>query len=264
MSNGAKVQKVSWGLIDAGQPRGEGIADALLPRQGLVGRVLAPALQLWLRSLLDGIEDLQIQISGEARQILSGEIPFVAISASGAVYQGLHLSGMHLEASNIRIDIGQILKGKPLQPLEPFPVKVRLYLSEADLNASLNAPLLQGALSDFLLSVLLCQGASPGEVPSVGHVDRIVLGDGRLTVRGIFGTEGDSNKPGVLQASFLKTSPSKLQFKDPQFQNHSGELVNLKDFHLDLGSEVAIEELTLAPGQAICQGLLAVIPRATF
>lgn len=263
MSNGAKVQKVSWGLIDAQQIRGEGIGDALPARNGLVGRVLAPALQLWLRSLLDGIEDLQVQISGEARQILSGEIPSAAISARGAVYQGLHLSAMHLEARRIRIDIGQILGGKPLQPLEPFPVKVRLYLSETDLNASLHAPLLQGALSDLLLSVL-CQGASPVEVFSVGHVDSIVIGEGRLTVRGIFGPEIDSNKPGVIQGSFLKTSPSQLQFKDLQFHGHSGELVNLKDFHLDLGSEVAIEELTLAPGQAICQGLLAVIPKATF
>lgn len=258
MSNGSKVQKVSWDLIDAGEPKAEEIADSLPPRNGLIGKVLAPALQLWLRSLLDGIEDLQVHIPGQVRQILSGEIPSVAVSASGAVYQGLHLSEMRLEASKIRIDIGQILKGKPLRPLQTFPVTVQLYWSEADLNASLHTPLLQGAISDFLLSVLASNNAI-GDTPSLSRIDRIVIGEGRLSFQGIFTSDSHSNTSGVLHGNLLKASPSQLLFQNPQLQI-SPETIKLNDFHLDLGSEIAIEELTLAPGIAICLGRIAVIP----
>ncbi|NER34697.1 MAG: DUF2993 domain-containing protein [Oscillatoria sp. SIO1A7] len=257
MSNGSKVQKVSWDLIDAGEPQAEEIADSLPPRNGLIGKVLAPALQLWLRSLLDGIEDLQVHISGQVRQILSGEIPSVAVSAIGAVYQGLHLSEMRLEASKIRIDIGQILKGKPLRPLQTFPVAVRLYWSEADLNASLNTPLLQGAISDFLLSVLTSSNVL-GDTLSVSQIDRIVIGEGRLSFQGIF-TSDSHSMSGVLYGSLLKASPSQLLFQNPQLQI-TPETIKLNDFHLDLGSEIAIEKLTLAPGIAICLGRIAVIP----
>jgi predicted phage tail protein len=118
----------------------------------IISRILSPAVRLWLRSQVEQVEDLQFQIEGGDRQILSGHIPRVAIAARQVVYQGLHLSQMDLAGTGIRINLGQVLKGKPLKLLEIVPVEGEMQLQEADLNASLRAPILSGAVSELLVN----------------------------------------------------------------------------------------------------------------
>ena len=60
--------------------------------RGLISRLLPPAIRLWLHSQLDQLEGLGFQLEGKDRQILSGHIPQVRLSAQQAVYRGLHVS----------------------------------------------------------------------------------------------------------------------------------------------------------------------------
>lgn len=119
----------------------------------LIGKVLSPAIKLWLRSQVQQIDRLELEIAGSDRQILTGNIPRVSILASQAVYQGLHITQVQLEAQEIHINLGQVIKGKPLRLLDKVPVRGNLYLTQADLNASLASPLLTDALTDLLLKL---------------------------------------------------------------------------------------------------------------
>ena len=83
----------------------------------LIGTVLSAALQLWLRSQVEGVESLKVHVGGGNRSLLKGSIPTVSVSARAVIYQGLHLSQVVLGSSGIRINLGQVLQGKPLQLL---------------------------------------------------------------------------------------------------------------------------------------------------
>ena len=52
-----------------------------LSKHGLIRKGLAPAVGLWLRSQVEHIKDLEVEIEAGDRQILSGCIPQVRISA---------------------------------------------------------------------------------------------------------------------------------------------------------------------------------------
>ena len=119
-------------------------------KQRIISKILSPAVWLWLRSQVEQVSNLEVKISGSDRQILTGYIPRVFMCARHVVYQGLHLSQVQLVGENILTNLGQVLRGKPLQLLEPVPVSGELLLKESDLNASLQSPLLANALNDLL------------------------------------------------------------------------------------------------------------------
>jgi LmeA-like phospholipid-binding len=237
----------------------------------LIGKVLAPALKLWLRSQTDHIEDLQVQIAAGDRQILAGHIPGVTLSARKAVYRGLHLSQVHLVGQNILINLGQVLRGQPLRLEAAVPISGTLLMQEADLNASLNAPLLLGGVTEFLRT-LLRSGA--GELTDITPTDdpqlnlqniRIVLGINQVTLSVALISITGQMTDMTIRTGFRLTSPRELSLDQPQWLPHSTAKrgLPLSDLHgltFDLGPETQIQTLTLEPGQVFCQGQLWVKP----
>ena len=143
-----------WNNVGMGD---SGVAMALIQTgaKPLIGSILSKAIGLWLRSQVDKIDHLQLNIEGSNRSLLSGDIPGVSVAAENAIYQGLHLTQVQLQGSNIRFNLGQVLKGQPLHLLEPFFVTGNLHLNQLDLNQSLQAPILVQALNEFVLSLLI-------------------------------------------------------------------------------------------------------------
>ncbi|MEL6468412.1 MAG: DUF2993 domain-containing protein [Cyanobacteria bacterium J06623_4] len=120
----------------------------------IIGKVLPPAAQLWLRSQVEQVEQLAINLDGSDRQILSGYLPGVTVSAKKALYKGIAIQCVDLSATDIRINIGQVVRGKPLRLLKKFPVQGDAEISAADLDASLDSPLLMAGLNDFWRSLI--------------------------------------------------------------------------------------------------------------
>lgn len=247
-------------------------ASRLKP-SSIISTVLSPAVRLWLRSQVERVEDLQVKIEGSDRLLLIGHIPRVAVSARHAVYQGLYLHQLRLIAQQIRINLGQVLKGQPLRLLEPVPVYTELLLQEADLNASLQAPLLANALTELLVS--LSQPGKPGNTspltrhPSIFSTlkdqqiawERIEIGSGELTIIGVYSDYSDDRIPIVLRASLQVDNRNKLRCDRLQIQETLGLAApDLQGFQIDLGPDVDIEELTLSPGQLVCRGRILVSP----
>lgn len=221
---------------------------------------------MWLRSQLSSVADLQIEIEGCDRNLLAGNIPKVSLTAQQAVYQGIHLSHINIVAHRIRVNLKQILKGKPLRLMEPIPIDLSIVVSASDLTQSRTAPLLQSAVQD-LLQALLCSPRS-NETKAVERsfeeaiqLDEIQLkNDGLILKVDIPSTPSSSNA--ILETSLAVGQPWELLFYDVHYHVESDP--NFSDYpqttSMNLGNQVKIRVLTLTPDSLICQSTIEVQP----
>ncbi|MDY6803391.1 MAG: DUF2993 domain-containing protein [Cyanobacteriota bacterium] len=228
----------------------------------LVSKILSPAVQLWLRSQLQNVEYLQVKIEGSDRQLLTGSIPRVSLIARAAIYEGLHLTEVKATATDININLGQVLRGESLRILAPFQINCELQLAEAHLNASFDSPLLEVAVIDFLTQLL------PLEEPNVQlalpinlNEPRIVINSGSLTLLATLSSPNCSPISLLMRTGIQLTSPRELLFQILEWKLSSLEKsLPAKTIEMDLGSEVEIEQLTLTPGKIFAKGKLTVRP----
>lgn len=230
----------------------------------MIDKVLSTAIRLWLRSQVERVEELEVKITGGDRQILRGYIPSVSLATNHAVYQGLHLRQIRLTGENIRVNLAQILKGKPLQLLEPVAVTGQVWLEETDLKASLSSPLLLSALTD-LLSTLLAANGIEQEKHQLAH-DRInwqtiSIRNDKLTIDGTLIYSNNQEiaiaiRMGLQIAndSILKLFPLHLETTPQLWSSTCNQL------EMDLGDQVAIEQLSLEAGKLFCSGGITVLP----
>jgi hypothetical protein len=231
---------------------------------GLISKILSPALRLWLRSQVEQIEELQIQIEGRDRQILSGHVPGVFLNSRRAIYQGLHLGDVKLAGQNIRINMGQIIKGKPLQLLEPIQVGGEIRLEQADLQASLSSEILAGAFRELLIAMLELQGVATPEQqldPFTICWEQIVLDGNHFILTGNLIQADGSTTPLKIHAALELLNPQTLQLTPLTLEILPGlTTANLEALAVDLGSDVELEALSVDGGQLFCQGRLLVRP----
>ncbi|WP_445637222.1 DUF2993 domain-containing protein [Nostoc sp. DSM 114161] len=222
----------------------------------IITQVLTKALKLWLRAQVSEISELEVEIKASDRQILSGRIPSVSIFASHAVYQGLLITKIQLIAENIQINIGSILKGKPLRLLQTVRVVGDLIVDEKDLNASLSSSLLSTALSELLVKVL------PTYCPKTQPINwqEIILKNNQIILLG-FRVTNSQTTPLEISLGLDLVNGRELQLTDIQIKDDQTDLFQDNHDHtFDLGSDVDIQELTSIPGKLVCRGRINVNP----
>ncbi|WOD41316.1 DUF2993 domain-containing protein [Nodosilinea sp. E11] len=234
----------------------------------LISRLLPPAIRLWLHTQLDHIEGLEFAIDGKDRQILGGYLPGVTLVARQAVYRGLHLSQAQVSAADIRVNLPQVLRGKPLRLLQPFPVEGQVTMLTADLRASLQSSLLGQGLRDVLTQLLA--GTDPavsldpwlGDEQAHAAVD-IALETDRLTLR----WPGRSPLAEALELTtgLIMQDGRWLCLRQPVMRRlpatgAPSPPVALADTAFDLGPEVNIRDLSVGPEGIDLVGLVRVIP----
>ncbi|MEA5601509.1 DUF2993 domain-containing protein [Nostoc sp. UHCC 0252] len=222
----------------------------------IITQVLTKALKLWLRAQVSQISELEVEIKTSDRQLLSGRIPLVSIFATHAVYQGLLITQLQLTAENIQINIGSVLRGKPLKLLETVPVVGELIVDEKDLNASLSSDLLSTALSDLLVKVLPTHFSKSQQI----NWQEIILDNNQIILRGTKLTNSEIS-PLEICLSLQLLSGHELQVSDIKIKPEQRDILEGdRQYNLDLGSDVDIQELTLIPGKLVCQGRINVNP----
>lgn len=230
----------------------------ILPKQSrIISKVLSPAVRLWLRSQVEQVSNLEVEISGSDRSLLAGQIERISISATRAVYQGLHLSQLTLVGQNIWINLSQVLRGKPLRLLKPVSVTGELLLDESDLNTSLRSPLLTNALTELLTTLLPTTYTGSQQL----SCHKITINNEQLIINATLATDTINPKLVVISTGLQLSSCHELQLVQPQIQTEVGfSSLNLDNFKFDLGKEVDIQELTLVSGQLIFRGRINVLP----
>jgi hypothetical protein len=237
-------------------------------KHGLISRVLSPALQLWLKSQAEEIEDLHLSIDAGDRQILSGLIPHVTIQASQATYQGLHLSQIHLRAKTIHTNLPQILRRKPLRLLEPILVTGQLQITAQQLRDSLSPEgLLSQGLNEFLRELLKAStGDSHGEPDrllntSTPQWHTIILGDRQLTLSATWPQPQDPQANLKIHTGLELIDGHKLRFHPLTLQAPAGLFPKpLNTLEIDLGTEVTLEQMQISPEKVFCMGQITVLP----
>jgi len=239
----------------------------------MISSVLSPAIRFWLRSQLEHVEDLQLAIEASDRQILSGALQRVAVSARKAIYRGLHVSQVRLTGKQISTNLGQVVRGKPFRLLQAFPVFGEVFMQDTDLNASLASPLLGDAVIDFLLTLLKAEidpdnvlGDRSGQ--SVMLQDpQVVLNHGDITLTATLIAANGNPIPIAFRTGLRVTQGNQLHLDRPHWLPHATAkrglaLTHLDGYTFDLGSQVVLEELSLESGQIVCRGQMMVIPEA--
>jgi hypothetical protein len=228
----------------------------------IISKILSPALQLWLRSQLDQVESLALEISGSDRQILRGSIPLVALSSRRAVYQGLHLGQVEVTGENISVNLGAVLKGQALRLTEPILVSAQVVIDSNSLNSSLASPLLSDALTD-LLGKILTQGHLSNHTYILQELkinwQEFQLEQGKLTLLGNYANVADSDNSVTLCTGLSLANSHTLRLHDLSVEIMPGfGSFPLEEFLIDLGSQVRIEELTLREQEIVLSGCLKV------
>lgn len=226
-----------------------------------IGWVLSSAVKFWLRSQVESVRELEVQIEGGDRQILQGVIPQVSLCGSDAIYQGLHLTTLEVHGTGIQVNLKDILRGKSLHLQHPVPVVVRLHLTESGLNASMRSPLLAEAFTPLFLPQFAFALSWESEPTLTWEGAAILSSQETLILRGSFNPPSQAAQPFLLQTGLQLGNPSELHFLNPTIQLLSDSAVMpLETVILPLGSDVAISELRFTETGLICQGQLTVLP----
>lgn len=246
----------------------------------IIGRLLPAAVRLWLRSQVENVGQLSIELAGRDRQLLSGYLPGVNVSAQKAIYQGIHITQVQLSAQDIRMNIGQVVRGKPLRLLKAFPVKGSTVLSADDLNASLLSPLLVEGLDSFWRSLILRPDVAAsvrahyGSLPLQADValsrPAIQLSEGRLSLSFYPATlDETAEEPVILGTALSVVAGHVLQLNSVRWLSQLGELahddagvpvVALEGFQWDLGQATELSQLELKDSLLLCAGKIMVMP----
>ncbi|MFM7409021.1 MAG: DUF2993 domain-containing protein [Cuspidothrix sp.] len=222
----------------------------------IITKVLTSAIKLWLKSQLTQVSHLEVQIKASDRQLLSGSIPEVFIAASGAVYQGLWITQIELEAKNIRLNVASILKGQPLQLSEIVPVVGKLIVAAEDLNNSLSSPLLLTAINDLLVTLL--SESSLNSNPITWR--KITLDNQVLMLHGVPMSDPNGSFFDIYLGLELLNG-QELQLTQVQVKTDQKVLLERNSpYIINLGTDVDIQEISLISQQLTCYGRINVNP----
>jgi len=222
----------------------------------IISKFLSPALGFWLRSQVEKVDSLHFEIQGEDRQILSGYIPIVYLLSEAAIYRGLNLGKIEVLSQNIRINIGQILRGKPLRLLEPIQVTGKVQIRQDDLQTSLDSPIFSNALNDLLLLLLESSGIENfkdvfNEAELVWQ--KIILEDQKFQLEGKWMRKNHQETHLLALSSLMQlTSPNILRLSSVEFEGPYQ--IDLTELTIDLGENVELSSLVLSHEELIAQG----------
>jgi hypothetical protein len=222
--------------------------------QGIISSLLAPACAAWLRTQVSEVASLDVQIAAKDRQVLSGTIPNVAILATQTVYRGISLQKIKLWASQIEVNLNQVMRGKPLRLLQPIAIEIEATIANADLLSSLTAPLLSAAVHQLIVQVTALPVADWSLVWQAAQIktDKLTLhgqvqqGNRVLSIDICSGIT-------LLEGRIIHLSPLVVDC----------ELLvdkSIESYSIDLGDEVNLRELVLADGELYCAGQIRIRP----
>ncbi len=222
----------------------------------IITKVLTSAIKLWLRSQLNQVSHLEVQITASDRQLLSGCVPGVLISASNLVYKGIHITEIELQAENIQLNVASILKGQPLQLSAIVPVVGKLIITEQNLNNSLSSPLLLTAINDVLIPLL-----AEYSLNSKSITWRKITLDNQILILHCIPISEIEEAFFNIYLGLELLNGQKLQLTKVQVMTDQDVLLQKNSpYIINLGTDVDLEKLLITPEQLICYGRININP----
>ena len=212
--------------------------------------ILTPALRIWLKSQLDSLTRLQLEIKSSDQQLLQGIIPEVLLTSEFAIYKGLHFDQISLIAEQLQVNINQILKGQSLQLLHPLPISGNIRITETHLNDSLSSSLLQSGLQDFLSSLLKTNSFSSLQW------EKITLQSNQFLLEG---KPPHSPQDSIsIQANVDLTSSQHLLISPITVQGFALNQQEITPVEFDLGSQVHLQDIKITQEAIFLEGRITI------
>ena len=229
----------------------------------IISRFLTPAVKLWLRSQLETAEDLNINISAQDRQILKGKISQVSLQTTKAIYQGIHVSQAEVSTEDIAVNLGGILRGKPLKLLQPIFVQGNIKLSPEDLQTSIYSELLAQGLIDLVAILLEKKGITETQTILDNYQfdwENLTISPDKFFLTANLIDTNQQQYELILRAGLTLKSNRELLF-DPIHLEGIPEWGNIiiNNLEIDLGNDVELKELILTEEQLSCSGKVKVV-----
>lgn len=200
-----------------------------------MSRWVAKGLQWWLQQQVSTVDALTVEVDATNPDLWAGQVARLAVHAEGAVYQGLVLSRVALEAKAVGIQWDFWRRGE-----DPFPetitVAIALELTQADLRTSLTSPLLGAALQEPLSQL----AGRPVQLPDITGLE---IGAAGITWRW--------EPPLALTTDLTCPEPGTLTLTC---------LTSQRQVTLVLGTDILLDSLTLTPGCLQGEGRLLIRP----
>ncbi len=270
----APAEDAIYAMIGAGNPQRVVMALSSSSQKGsrLISRMLPVAVKFWLQTQLDDIGELAFEIQATDRQVLSGNIPTIALSAQQAVYQGVRITDVAVQASDIQINIGQVLRGKSLRLKQEFPIAGQVVLAKEDLEASSTDSSLAAGLLDVWQTLLARDDVKAEIAAHYGDHTRVLQNTPLTQYRSqlqpidqglMLHLMHQDRAELVLKGSLAVDQGYILRLVTAHWCLPEGKQVlspALTDFRWNLGEQVQLENLAIKNEQLTCQCRIMVQP----
>lgn len=203
---------------------------------GPVMQLLSGGLQRWLRSRCQSVDALEIHLNGSAFQLLRGRLEGVTVLARRVVYEDLEIEQVNLSSGAIQVQMGQLLKGQPVQLNQRFQIQGTLSFTPEALTRTLCSARWR-ALGDSLAEQVL------GVVP----LQQLKISQDALVLM----AEGMPNGTAVVMETLVGAAGGTLELR-----SRDGQL----RVPLPMDRNITIESASLKAGMLQLNGLAQVSP----
>ena len=224
-----------------------------------VGALVDPLVANWIRSKVDRVDNLSVNISGSDNALLNGQIDSAEVSGDNLIYEDFYLSRVELAGRNIQLTVDQALNGGSLDLVEPVSVDASIRLTEADLNRSLQAPLIQSQLAEKMVEIPFAGGTPVAFQLSEPQVSIL---DGQLKIDALLNADG-TDVPVSVRTGLSPQGGAQLLLIDPTWLSEDGSqtpISGLDGVTVNLGPDVEIDRLALDSGELVYQGTITIQP----
>ncbi len=230
-----------------------------LPALGQVASALLnPLVAAWIRSTVDQVDDLQVQVQGSDGEILGGTIPQASVSGNNIRYQGFQITQLQLNGQQIQLNVSEAIQGQPLKLQNPIPVQVLMRLTEADLNQTLQAPLIQAQLAKAQVEL----PAGNESVPFLISNPQVELDPDLVRIQATLTTPDQTQVPFNMVTGLRAQNQNQLVLVNPQWVSNGQSLpiAGLDNLALQLDSDVQINQIEIIQDQILYDGSLTIQP----
>jgi hypothetical protein len=227
----------------------------------LVNKLLSGAVKLWLKSQVSEVKDLKINIVGNSKQILTGEIPEVNVCANDAVYQELRLSKLNVRSTKIKFDLSSILNKKQFKLSEAIIIDITVFSLVEDLQNSLSSLLLNSVLTDIWYRFLVSNSINIKEHSHSYCWNYLSLFQEGIEFKGVEQKSGKDDSLIRIKTN-IKSIDEHFLLLTPVEIEHNSEFYpkNFLPLTFDLGKQVSINQLEITQEHLFLQGQITIYP----
>jgi hypothetical protein len=218
----------------------------------MFSNLFSPLLQAWVRSQVQQVDDLQVNVIGPDAAVMNGQISRVEISGRNLVYQGISARSLSLRGSDIRLDTRQ-----GLRLTKAVRADIALSLSEDDINKYLASPAFQEQTKNWKIKLPGSLGGTDQEVPIDLSNARARVLRNQLEINATVRLGQGEPAPLRIVSGIEIANPHQLRLVDPRLVSDDGSsapIDALKNTPILLGKDLEMRRVNLVPGMVFLEG----------